>query len=212
MRYLILGAAALGLAGCGSSNTTDFTIEVVGNASTVKQRLATLHHESTSTTGILPATMAADGDVLTFTIPAADGYDPAEVKMTFAQRGPATAIDVAVDVPMVMMGGNQYLSEEKVEDALEDELKSWAQRYRTAGTGASTTELELTMTTIAIAAQRVDVSSIGFAGGYGAADWGASDGGWDEGGSDYAYEDSSDGGWGSETEVSYDDGGWGAGS
>lgn len=212
MRYLGLGMAALGLAGCGSANTTDFTVDVHGDTSTVKQRLAKIHHTSQSATGIKAVTMAAEGDVLTFTVPADEGYDPAEVKMTFAQKGPMTGIDVAISVPAVPMGINEYLSEDKVENAIEEELRSWAQRYRTAGTGASTETLELTLTTVAVAAQRVDVNSIGFASDFGAADWSDSDGGWADSGSDYAYEASSDAGWGSETEVSYDDGGWGEGN
>jgi hypothetical protein len=212
MRYLVLGAATLAVAGCGSSNSTDFTIEVQGNASSVKQRLATLHFTSESAIGIAPVTMASDGDALVFTIPAEEGYDPGEVKMGFAQNGPVASIAVAVDMPAVTMGAGQYLSEAKVEDSLEEELADWAKRYRTAGTGANTENLELTMAAMAIAAQRVNVNSVAFAGDFGGTEWGADDSEWDEGGSDYAYESSGDSGWGAGTDVSYDDGGWGSGS
>ena len=215
MRNWVASLAALALAGCGSSNSTDFTLEVSGNASAMKQNLAMMNDQTLSLPGVLAATMTSDAEGLTFSIPAADGYDPAEIRMDFTQQGPSTQIAVAVDVPQVDMGAAQYLSEEKVEAELKKNLLAWKEQWRMASDAASTSELQLTLAIVAMAAQKVDPSSA-YAGSFDSFDFGAmesQEAGWGEHTElpegDYPADD---GGWGSDGSGDGDDSGWGAGA
>ena len=215
MRNWVVSLAALALAGCGSSNSTDFTLDVSGNASAMKQNLAVMHDQTLSLPGVLAATMTSDAEGLTFTIPAADGYDPAEIRMDFTQQGPSTRIAVAVDVPQVDMGAAQYLSEEKVEAELKKNLLAWKEQWRMTGDAASTKELQLTLALVALAAQQVDPAKA-YMGGFDGFDFGAMESeaaGWGEDNElperDYPADD---GGWGADASGDGDDGGWGAGA
>lgn len=201
--------AALALAGCGDGS--DFSVQVNGDAGSAMESLASASNGS-GFAGISPAMMTADADSLTFQIAAADGYDPAEIRMDFVQEGQNTTIDVAVDVPQVPMGGNEYLSEWKVEQELRKNLRAWARQYGKVGSAASTSEIALTLSLVAVAAQRVDLNDVFMAGGYDAGAWENELAGWGSDTStpdtDYDSDYASDSGWSDED--SYSDGGWGA--
>ncbi|MBX7541489.1 hypothetical protein [Qipengyuania sphaerica] len=198
---------ALALAGCGGGNSRDFTIAVDGQRADVVQEFVNMQ-PGLDLPGVRAITMESDGPSLTFTIPSAEGYDDGEVRMDFAQNGKRTMIDVSVDVPKIMMGGAQFLSEELVEKELEKNLRDWAERYSTSP-NASVAEFETNLGIVAIAAQRVDVDNIvaNHGAGMDFAAWEGEMSGWGEDSSLPEGDYGSDSGWAE----SGDDGGWGAG-
>ena len=103
-------------------------------------------------------------------------------------------------------GSAAEVSETKVEDQLRQELRSWARTYRTSGTGASVSEIGLTLTAVAVAAQQVDVDNVRFA-----SDWSvgeASETSYD----DWASSEEGTSDWGADVDTPYPEGGWGDGS
>ena len=203
---------ALALGACGG---TDFSVTVKGDRGEVMENLAGA--EDGSAVGLVSsAVMTVEDDSLIFTVAAADGYDPAEVRFDFTQDGGNTVIDVAVDVPQVPMGADQYLSEWKVENELRKNMRSWAKRY-SSGEDAGTSDIALTLALVAMVAQQVQLDDVYAGGGFGFAEFGGGDGwGSDTEGSsadfDTASYDSadyeSDDEWSDNT--GYDDGGWGS--
>lgn len=143
-----------------------------------------------------------------FTVPAKDGYDPGPIKMDFSQGEGVTQGAVTVDMPMVQMGDNMVLSEEKVEFELRKALKVGGKKYGDFGAAASRDTLETNMAAVAIAAQGADTGGLFYTGG--TSNWAAgSTSDWD----DASYDDG--GGWGADSgadDYYADDGGWGAGS
>lgn len=219
MRKIAVVAAMLALSACGSSGP-DFNVEVSGEAHNIKQQLASLNQMSAGAAGLAAVKVANDGDDLVYTIPAADGHDPGTIRLSFLQEGSKTNLGVTVDVPMVPMGGDLYLSEDKVENELKTTLRNWAGRYGNAGSSADTTELEIMLAAVAVAAQRADADKLVLASNFDSSDWGStSDSGWSDE-SELETEVSAEDGWGSEAApeaettdpniIEVDDGGWGA--
>lgn len=212
MRNWIIAIAATALAGCGSGGS-DFSVTVAGDGPTIKRQLAAMDTRGFgSGFGSSVRTETGD-DHLRFIIPTAQGYDDAEIMMAFAPNGDATNIEVTVEVPLVEMGDDMALSEEKVEKELKRLMREWAKNYRESGPNASTTELGFTIGAVSVLAQQIEPGEDSvFASP-------PQNGGW---GSDTGYDDEESGGWGSDAtkaagkSSSYSggssDAGWGAGN
>ena len=207
MKKTAIILASLALTACGESGP-DFDVGVRGDAAAIKQELAQIAGSTSGIGGVAPIALSSEGDSLVFTVPAKDGYDPGRIKMDFSQGEGITKVAVTVDMPMVPMGDNMVLSEEKVEFELRKALKIWGSKYGDFGTAASRDTLEANMAAVAIAAQGADTGSLFYTGG--TSDWAAgSTSDWDEA----SYDDGT--GWGADSgadDYYADDGGWGAGS
>ena len=160
--------------------------------------------DMTTAVGTKPIELDSEDQKLVFTIPAADGYKPAEIIMAFSQNGSRTMIDVAIDVPEVPMGFNKVLSERKVEQEFEKKLKEWADQYANSANYASTKELQFTLTTVAIAAQKSKIDDMNLAGLYSLEPTLESDG-WGEAAQSANYDSD---GWGSDSDAADDADGW----
>lgn len=128
MKNYVLALAPLLLAGCG--NTRDFAVEVDRSSEAVMAELASIEGSELALFGIKPFTHKKDDDgTLHFFIPAEKGYKDGEVIFWVADAGNGkTRVDVSVDLPQITRG-DKVLSDSRAEDALEEEMKKWAQDF-----------------------------------------------------------------------------------
>lgn len=128
MKRFMLALAPLLLAGCG--NTRDFTVEVDRTSEAVMAELASIEGAELALFGIKPFTHKKDDDgTLHFFIPAEKGYKDGEVIFWVADAGGGkTRVDVSVDLPQITRG-DKVLSDSRAEEALEEEMRSWAEEF-----------------------------------------------------------------------------------
>ncbi len=188
---LTLGAAMV--AGC--SGGEDFAVDVQAPAQAVHAALGDLHSSS------LPSMLnlsAADksspepGQIL-YSIPARGKSNPATILFDVDELKPARSrITVSVDIPAVKVSVNEIVSEDKVEQYLEEELRAWAVTRSKGQSGLLEIDaMQSSMGSLAVALQYAgDLNAlangdvpIGF-GSFGSSEMDS-----DYGGSDYASND-----------------------
>ncbi|MXO91382.1 hypothetical protein [Pontixanthobacter aquaemixtae] len=227
MRGIAGVCLAVLLSGCGGESD-DFTVHIKRSPDAVVSSLAKVDVSSPTALVSKPISRTlADGGIIEYSLPAADGYDNGIVRFTVTggEKG-GSYVAVMVDVPAVkgyVDGGQKVVAEDKVEKVLKEDLEALAANLESGSAGDfATMRLEASLISIAAVLQNIsngglipqggsDDGATMLASGPGEGDWGAGEQEFVPDASPMSDPEADVSAYGEPMDdtAGYDDGGWG---